>query len=144
MCAPESSQRSPAGLWTHNSWCSRPLPATTCSRRTAPLASHARGPVFESRCDHSGSRRRCADLPPPESSCERARATKVRPFCTWSGTRTSCFAALTVVSSLGPIDRLWASEAKRRRDEVRSGRVKTISGVQARRRVRGVVSVLDG
>lgn len=40
---------------------------------------------------------------------------------------------------LGSIDRLWASEAKRRRDEVRSGRVKTISGAQARRRVRAAI-----
>jgi putative addiction module component (TIGR02574 family) len=40
---------------------------------------------------------------------------------------------------LGRIDRLWASEAKRRRDEVRSGRVKTISGAQARRRVRAAI-----
>jgi putative addiction module component (TIGR02574 family) len=37
---------------------------------------------------------------------------------------------------LGRIDQLWVVEAKRRRDEVRSGRVKTIPGEQARRRVR--------
>jgi putative addiction module component (TIGR02574 family) len=37
---------------------------------------------------------------------------------------------------LGRIDRLWVVEAKRRRDEVRAGRVKTIPGEQARRRVR--------
>jgi putative addiction module component (TIGR02574 family) len=40
---------------------------------------------------------------------------------------------------LGRIDRLWATEAKRRRDEVRSGRVKTIPGEQARRKVRDAV-----
>lgn len=37
---------------------------------------------------------------------------------------------------LGGIDRLWITEAKRRRDEVRSGRVKTVPADQARRRVR--------
>ena len=37
---------------------------------------------------------------------------------------------------LGRIDRSWAAEAKRRRDEVRTGRVKTVPGEQARRRVR--------
>jgi hypothetical protein len=36
----------------------------------------------------------------------------------------------------GRIDRLWAVEAKRRRDEVRTGRVKTVPGERARRRVR--------
>lgn len=36
---------------------------------------------------------------------------------------------------LGRIDELWAVEAKRRRDEVRSGRVKVIPGEQARRQV---------
>lgn len=34
---------------------------------------------------------------------------------------------------LGRIDRLWLAEAKRRRDEVREGRVKTVSGDEARR-----------
>ena len=37
---------------------------------------------------------------------------------------------------LGRIDRLWVAEAKRRRDEVRAGRVKTVPGEQARRKVR--------
>jgi putative addiction module component (TIGR02574 family) len=37
--------------------------------------------------------------------------------------------------AIGRIDRLWLDEAKRRRDEVRSGRVKTIPGADARRRV---------
>jgi hypothetical protein len=37
---------------------------------------------------------------------------------------------------LGRIDQLWAVQAKRRRDEVRSGRVKAIPGEQARRQVR--------
>ena len=34
------------------------------------------------------------------------------------------------------IDELWAAEAKRRRDEVRQGRVKTISGPKGLARVR--------
>ena len=38
--------------------------------------------------------------------------------------------------TLGRIDRLWAAEAKRRRDDVRAGRVKTVPGAQARRKVR--------
>jgi putative addiction module component (TIGR02574 family) len=41
--------------------------------------------------------------------------------------------------ALGRIDQLWVAEAKRRRDEVRSGGVKTVSGDEARRRVRGLV-----
>jgi putative addiction module component (TIGR02574 family) len=41
--------------------------------------------------------------------------------------------------ALGRIDQLWAAEAKRRRDEVRSGRVKTVSGDQARRRARDLL-----
>jgi hypothetical protein len=40
------------------------------------------------------------------------------------------------VDELGPIDRLWASEAKRRRDEVRTGRVQPINGENALRKVR--------
>jgi hypothetical protein len=40
---------------------------------------------------------------------------------------------------LGHIDRLWAQEAKRRRDEVRSGRVKTIRGNKALQKVRDAV-----
>jgi len=39
-------------------------------------------------------------------------------------------------ADFGRIDRLWAAEAKRRRDEVRAGHVKTIPGERARRRVR--------
>ena len=38
--------------------------------------------------------------------------------------------------ALTDIDRLWLSEAKRRRDEVRSGKVETIPGDEALRRVR--------
>ena len=37
---------------------------------------------------------------------------------------------------LGRIDRLWTAEAKRRRDEVRAGQVKTIPGDEALRKVR--------
>jgi len=37
---------------------------------------------------------------------------------------------------LGQIDRLWATEAKRRRDDVRQGRVQTIPGDEALARVR--------
>ena len=40
---------------------------------------------------------------------------------------------------LGRIDRLWVAEAKRRRDDVRAGRVKTIPGEQARRKVRDAI-----
>jgi hypothetical protein len=40
------------------------------------------------------------------------------------------------VDELGPIDQLWASEAKRRRDEVRTGRVQPINGEDALRKVR--------
>ena len=38
--------------------------------------------------------------------------------------------------ALTEIDRLWLSEAKRRRDEVRSGKAKTIPGDEALRSVR--------
>jgi len=40
---------------------------------------------------------------------------------------------------IGRIERLWAAEAIRRRDEVRSGRVKTIPADEARRKVRRAV-----
>lgn len=40
---------------------------------------------------------------------------------------------------LGRIDRLWVAEAKRRRDEVRSGRVETVPGDEALQKVRDVV-----
>jgi putative addiction module component (TIGR02574 family) len=40
---------------------------------------------------------------------------------------------------LGRIDERWVAEAKRRRDEVRSGLVKTVSSSEVRRRVRGAV-----
>jgi hypothetical protein len=39
-------------------------------------------------------------------------------------------------AELGDIDRLWATEAKRRRDEVRERRVQTIPGDEALARVR--------
>jgi len=38
--------------------------------------------------------------------------------------------------AVGRIDELWTSEAKRRRDEVRSGQVKTVPGETALQRVR--------
>jgi len=41
---------------------------------------------------------------------------------------------------LGRIDRLWLVEAKRRRDEVRAGKVETIAGDVARRKVRDAIS----
>lgn len=49
-----------------------------------------------------------------------------------------------LVESLDPAEdealrELWAAEAIRRRDEVRSGRVQTITGDQALARVRGAV-----
>lgn len=37
---------------------------------------------------------------------------------------------------LGHIDKLWAAEAKRRRDEIRSGQVQTIPGDEALAQVR--------
>lgn len=37
---------------------------------------------------------------------------------------------------LGRIEQMWLSEAKRRRDEVRAGNVKTIPGPEGLRRVR--------
>jgi hypothetical protein len=40
---------------------------------------------------------------------------------------------------LGQIDRLWVAEAKRRRDEVRSGSVETIPGDEALQKVRDVL-----
>lgn len=42
-------------------------------------------------------------------------------------------------AELGDLDQLWAPEAKRRRDEVREGRVKTIPGDEAFLKVRSVV-----
>ncbi len=42
-------------------------------------------------------------------------------------------------SELGHIDRLWVAEAKRRRDEVRSGRVETVPGDEALQKVRDIV-----
>lgn len=41
---------------------------------------------------------------------------------------------------LGGLDRLWIAEAKRRRDDVRAGRVKTVRGDVALRRVRDSVT----
>lgn len=43
--------------------------------------------------------------------------------------------------NLGGIEQLWLAEAKRRRDEVRSGTVKTVPGEEALRKVR---DSLDG
>ena len=40
---------------------------------------------------------------------------------------------------LGPIDSIWAAEAKRRRDEIRAGQVESIPGEDALRRVRDSV-----
>ncbi len=42
-------------------------------------------------------------------------------------------------ADLGHIDRQWIAEAKRRRDEVRSGRVETVPGDEALQKVRDVV-----
>jgi hypothetical protein len=39
----------------------------------------------------------------------------------------------------GPYDQLWFDEAKRRRDEVRSGQVQTIPGDEALRKVRDIL-----
>ena len=40
---------------------------------------------------------------------------------------------------LGRIDRLWLAEAKRRREEVRAGEVKTVSEDAARHRIRNAI-----
>jgi hypothetical protein len=37
---------------------------------------------------------------------------------------------------LGRVEQLWITEAKRRRDEVRSGKIETVDGEEALRRVR--------
>jgi len=42
-------------------------------------------------------------------------------------------------ADLGHNDHLWITEAKRRRDEVRSGRVETVPGDEALQKVRDVV-----
>lgn len=42
-------------------------------------------------------------------------------------------------NDLGRIDRLWAAEGIRRRDEVRAGRVQTVPGDEALRKVRDAV-----
>lgn len=42
-------------------------------------------------------------------------------------------------AELGHVDRLWVAEAKRRRDEVRSGRVEVIPGDEALQKVRDAV-----
>lgn len=39
-------------------------------------------------------------------------------------------------ADLGRIEELWLNEARRRRDEVRAGRVKTVPGEEALRKVR--------
>jgi putative addiction module component len=43
------------------------------------------------------------------------------------------------IEELGSVDQLWATEAKRRRDEVRTGSVKTVNGEDALRKVRDSV-----
>lgn len=43
------------------------------------------------------------------------------------------------VAELGDLEQLWAAEAKRRRDEVREGRVKTIPGDEAFLKVRRAI-----
>jgi hypothetical protein len=42
-------------------------------------------------------------------------------------------------NDLGPIDRIWAAEAIRRRDEVRAGCAQAIPGDEALRKVRDTV-----
>ena len=43
------------------------------------------------------------------------------------------------VCEMSDLDQVWGTEAKRRRDEVREGRVKTIPGDEAFLKVRGAV-----
>ncbi len=40
---------------------------------------------------------------------------------------------------IGRIDALWITEAKRRRDEVRSGQIESIPGEEATRKVRNTI-----
>jgi hypothetical protein len=40
---------------------------------------------------------------------------------------------------ISSVDRLWLAEAKRRRDDIRSGRVQAISGDEALQRVRDAI-----
>jgi uncharacterized protein YidB (DUF937 family) len=40
------------------------------------------------------------------------------------------------VAGLGQIEQLWVSEAKRRRDEIRGGKVETIPGAEGLQQVR--------
>lgn len=40
---------------------------------------------------------------------------------------------------MGSIDQLWAAEAVRRRDEVRSGKVTTVSAAEAQQRIQRIV-----
>jgi hypothetical protein len=42
--------------------------------------------------------------------------------------------------ALGTIEQLWVTEAKQRRDEIREGKVRTIEGEEALRRVRDSLS----
>ena len=42
-------------------------------------------------------------------------------------------------ADLGRIEQLWITEAKRRRDEIRDGKVDTVSGEEALRQVRDSV-----
>jgi len=42
-------------------------------------------------------------------------------------------------SDLGHVEQLWVSEAKRRRDEIRSGKVKPIPGEEALRKARSAL-----
>jgi putative addiction module component (TIGR02574 family) len=42
-------------------------------------------------------------------------------------------------ADLGPVDQLWLAEAKRRRDDVRSGRVRPIPGDEALEEVRNAI-----
>lgn len=44
------------------------------------------------------------------------------------------------IDELGQIDRLWTAEARRRRDEVRTGVIQPIKGAEALRKVRDSLS----
>ena len=76
---------------------------------------------------------------PPLTSVERLAEQAMK----LTGESRARLADLLVESldaeELGRIDRLWVAEAKRRRDEVRAGNVKTIPGDEARRRVRDAI-----
>jgi hypothetical protein len=46
-------------------------------------------------------------------------------------------------ADLTQLDQVWVAEAKRRRDEVRTGHTETVSGEEALRSIEDMVKLLD-